>query len=142
MCKSRVAALSVDNVQVHEIVRVGEEHVFAVVDVLEPLGVIGERVVTIGRVGARGNTGVLEKDTLYLVGVGRGELRVIGHDIAVGSIGHKDELALREGKEDLVKEKLANRQSRRDIGEVEGSRVEGAERVSLVDVAVGGKTAH
>lgn len=48
---------------------------------------------------------------MYLAWVVGGELGVVGHDVAIGSVGHKDEFALREGLEDFVEEEFADRES-------------------------------
>lgn len=138
--KRRVHTLPVDKVQPRQIVRVVEEHVRAVVQSLKVFRrvrewIIAVRGVRIGR--AVGRRGVLEPDALHLARVVGGHLRVVGHDIAVGGVGDQDELALREGLEDLVEEEFADRERGGDVAEVEGPRVEGAEGVGLVDEAGG-----
>lgn len=119
--KRRVHTLAIDKVQPRQIVGIVEEHVRAVIQVLEPFGRIGKRVITVrgvrvGRTVGRG--GVLEPDALYLARVVDGHLRVVGHDIAVGRVGHENEFSLRKGLEDLVEEEFTDREGRRDVAKV------------------------
>jgi hypothetical protein len=108
-----VVALSVGNVETAEVIGVQEEHVLLLVQVLETAGVVGESVARVC------SSGVAQEDALHLVGVGSCHQRVILHDIAVASVGDKDELPLREGLEDLGQKELADGESGRNIGEVE-----------------------
>lgn len=71
-----------------------------------------------------------------------GELWVVGHDIAVGRIGHENEFSLREGLEDLVEEEFTDGECRRRVAEVQGAGVEGSEGVGLVDEAGGLSVGH
>lgn len=122
-----IQALPVGNVQVCEIVRHFEEHVVLLRYVLEARRVVGESIT--GVRGAR----VPQEDAEDLRWVVLVQLWVGFHDVRVGRVPDEDELPVGERLEDLVQQELAYRQRGREIGKVERSRVEGAERVRLVD---------
>lgn len=128
---TRIIALPIRDVQPPQVVRHVEEHVLALRQALKPRRIVGEPV------GAVGAGRVAQEDALHLVRAVVRQLRVVGHDVRVGGVAHQDELALREGLEDPVEEVLADCERCRDVGEVEGPGIEGAEGVGLVDEAAG-----
>ena len=109
--------MTVLNVQVGKIVGVLEEHVGLLVEVLEARGIVREAVVI-------GRGGIAQKDALDLVGVVNSELWIVFHDVAVRYVTNEDELPVREGLEDALKQELAYGQCLVCISEVQRTGIE------------------
>ena len=104
-----------------------KEHIGRIIQTLEPARVVRELIPRIGL--AR----VAQEDALHLPRELCRHGRVIAHHVRVARVGHQHEFPLRIGLEDLLEQKLTDRQSRTDVAEVEGPRVEAAAGVGLVD---------
>ena len=107
--------------------RLPEEEVLAPVDLLEDGGVVRESDLGVGRAH------VADEDALQLVRKVERHLRIGLHDVAVARVGHQDELALREGLEDLGEQEVPDREGGADVAEVQRPGVEAAARVGAVD---------
>lgn len=122
-----IVALPVRDVQVGEVIRVQEEHVLGLREILETRGVVWEFVARIG------GGGVAKENALHSFGKFSYHFRVVTHYVTVAGVGDQDELALGEGFEDLLQQKFANGECGRDIAKVERPGIEGATRVGAVD---------
>lgn len=122
-----IVALSVGDIQVGKVIRVEEEHVLRLGQVLESRGVVGELVARVCR------RGVAKENALHLSReIGR-HFGVVAHHVAVTGVCDEDELALGEGFEDLLQQELPDREGGGDVAEVERSGVKGAAWVVGVD---------
>lgn len=104
-----------------------EEHVHVLIEILEPVRVVGESIARIG------GGGVAQEDTLDLAGEFGRHCGIVPHHVAVGRVGHEDEFSSGKSLEDLDEEIFPDRQCGIDVAEVEGPGVEGTARVGLVD---------
>ena len=123
-----VDALSIDKIDILEVVWLLEEHIEVAVQILKVLGVVRELKLISLRLRHVSN-----KNTRHLPRKILRHLRVLPHDIGVRSVAHEDEFALRVGLKDAVEQEFTDGERGVDVGEVEGTRVEGAERVGFVD---------
>lgn len=122
-----IPALTAPDIQPDQIIRHHEKHIHALIQPPEPARIIREAIPRIGR------TRVPQQDALDLPGERGRHGRVVAHDVGIRRVGEQDEFALGEGQEDLLEEESPDRERRRHVAEVEGSRVEGAEGVRRVD---------
>lgn len=107
-----IPALPALDIQSLEIVRHEEEHITALIQALESLGIVWELVLGVcGR-------GVAQEDALHLTGVLVRHGGVVAHDVRVGGVGDEDEFALGEGLEDFFEEEFADGKGGGDVGEV------------------------
>lgn len=122
-----VVALAVRDIQIGKVIRVQEEHVLGLGEILKSRRVVRELVARI-----RGR-GVAKENTLHLARELGRHFGIVAHHVAVTGVCDQDELALGECFENLLQQKLADREGGGDIAEVERSGIKGAARVGGVD---------
>jgi len=124
---SRIVALTVRDIQAHQVLWGEEEHVLILRNTLESLCVVGELVSSIC------SASVSEKDALHLVWTRGSEHGIVTHDVGIAGISDKDEFPVWIRIEDLFEQEFTDGEGSRYIAEVEGPRIEGASWVCLVN---------
>ena len=93
---TRIQALPTLDIEIRQVIRRDEEHVRVLVQSLEARRIIREMITAVRR--AR----VPEEDALHLSWKLGRHLGIGFHDVGIRRVSHEDELASREGLEDLL----------------------------------------